>query len=362
MLFTSRFGTRFATLFPGQETLTMIRSIFTTLGHIASINAQLSKKRLGPIALNMALMIGLGVAFIGSQVTANKLSGQVLDSKEQTVAEASQSNAMNQFTLLTGVLYPKNTFSENLEKDQELVPMLDQKSDKVIFVLRTRSTNEDAPGFRAIEGMIRPMPTHIAEALRQSGGKVEGYSVDASRILVQGEEPKPNTAAPVALRLYGLALMVVLLPMALTFGLKYRIFRPTPRSAKGLAQTTHLNLNVVSGIRVSGELAANEKVASVFESADAKIQLLPGGEIALFTETGGSTHGVLFRPASLSVEQIGDLYNEFGAQPAVRFETANLINGRRTQLTLTFANPQDRAAFLGEVGRQARTNMVAQPA
>lgn len=332
--------------------------IFKTLGWIAQYNAELAKTKFGPIGVNLVLMGVLSLGAIAYFTKASQLKSTNMIAEKITVAATNEKHT-DQFCLMKGILYPKAVFGQLASTDREWVPMVDETENQVILVRRYKVSREEQPGYKAFGGMVRRLPADVQAALANTNNSIDGYKVNTNLYLALDEEPsKPSNGQNVYSFLGALSL-IALVPFAFTFAQGNRFYRA---SKKGLATSFEgisANLNELNHVFVTGDLAANETVREFMVKTPVQITQLPGGPVAMTTEVNGETFGILFRPTTARVLDSGIDFTGGTARTAVRLGYVNLIDNRRSEILVSFASVEDRAAFLAGLTNLAQAQRLA---
>lgn len=333
--------------------------LFSFLGVVAELNRHLSARRVGRFGANLVLMVILGlVSVLGTAYTKFNSTPERFPTK-MDVTQANTQARIGSFTLLNGVVYPGSRLSTKPASDREFVLVVAEKGDEVILANRGKISESPRIGWQAIRGTMVPMPSDLRDELQKKNFLLEGFKVNQNMILMAGAEPSAARFEMPFIQAASLGSLIVLLPLALTFGMGYRVFQPVTKSGVGGMAPAQVDIQGIT-LWATGRLAKDETHSMVVSNQRMTARVVPSGEIALIHEFApGSIFGVLFGAGSVRVVSLGMQYGLNGAQPAAVVRFQNMISGAREELVLTFANETERAHFLGAISREANAQRAA---
>lgn len=351
--------------------------VYRLLGFFAAINQWMGRNSIYFVPLNVIALLGsLGLA-AGGLIAAATAFDQ-LDSAPVEVTPVTATldsvldgaHAEGAYIAVTAELEPdlllqygtQKTGSEELQSvDVAWAPFIDRRKGRALYIeLEGKVAPIARRGQYTATGVLEKLDTRVATELQKTAGRAGPFAVDTQNMLHEGE--KPATRASVEAQLtFGGILLAISSPIALLFLVTMStnsiIFRKTPPGSGAHASQAVATGAKPGPIFASGNFNLDRKHFRIFNFVPAAAGRMENGEIGALCNVNASSsfmgittakrEGIWHfaaAPADLVAVETGELYFGFKRRPSLRLRAKD---ARR--LVLSFAAPEERAAFLNEL-------------
>ena len=347
--------------------------IYRLLGIVARVNENLSRKSINFIALNWAIMVGLGFLLAtGMSETRDALVNGDKPRQVTLTEVLDHRNLERNFVSVAGVLFPDGSLQKTVKhrnSQQETVtgtyvPLLELATKHGIFVERAGQPTSGPSRRSAVTGMLKPIDSMLKNKLMETGGKLGPVPFDTDYMLVEGATPGNGWVWGV-LTVVSLALFVLFL---LTWFLRYVVFERTRSLPPSRAQASAEGAGI--DLRVSGKFTLDGKAQKRFLNVPATITKLETGELALLSNVDASSKfmgvtttkraglwSIIVPTENLQSAELGLHYVGLAVRPAFRITCRQANSGKTERPILSFSNGAEREKFAVLLNERSGANL-----
>ena len=347
--------------------------IYRLLGIVARVNENLSRKSINFIALNWAIMVGLGFLLATGMNETRDAWVNGDKPRQATLTEVlDHRNPERNYVSVAGVLFPNAALQKTLENKNNrqttvtgsYVPLLDMATRHGIFVEMAGQIPSAPSRMSAVTGMLKPIDSMLKTKLQEMGGKLDQVPFDTDYMLVEGAAPG-NGLVWGLLTVVSLALFVLFL---LTWFLRYVVFERTRRLPPSRAQAPGDGAGI--DFRVSGKFTLDGKAQKRFLNVPATITKLETGELALLSNVDASSNfmgvtttkraglwSIIVPTENLQSAELGLHYVGLAVRPAFRITCRQANSGKTERPILSFSNGAEREKFAVLLNEHSGTNL-----